>query len=360
MSETSRSPASQTWAEQATQHLPQSRAKNTRPAPPVSPNRPAEPPAKRRAIQTINESELAKLRTQISELADKLAQQTTEIAQLRSLLMNLTDRTEPQESNPVNASTALHPYITPPPPTPQKPVRHANLAQWKERTPPQNPLHRNSSQQYIIDIPIPRNEQRSGQIVVDAVNQQLAKTPDVSPETRIAAVLYSKNGRPILLAAPTIAASKLASLLPVIFTAIFGRGEQFIPGHPDRQQFRLKLNGVPTKGPDNKPLNPLEVVQKVWNSFQPPRNPNMVLGQRPHWLGQPDQLAQKTHASIMIPFRNKEDAILFLQYRDFLVYGEQCRASPYTDTRPPRQTTRTHPPDPGAPPPEPDAPEMQT
>ena len=177
-------------------------------------------------------------------------------------------------------------------------------------------------------------------MLVDAINGALEKaTQDLN--TRVVCVLYSKNGRPIAVAAESTTAEALITHRTTILKTITGYWEP-AAAWVDNQQFRVKLNGVPTKGPGKEPLSPANILDQITKTWGPAKQ--ALLAQPPTWISPANKPDQKTHSSIVIPFKSQQDAIDFLQYRDFLVFGERCRASVYSEHPPPRQPSSKHTP----------------
>ena len=182
------------------------------------------------------------------------------------------------------------------------------------------------------------------QMLVDFINGTLEMATQDS-NIRIAGMLYLKNGRPITVAAESTTAEALIPHRTTILRTITGIWEP-VAAWVDDQQFRVKLNGVPTKGLDKEPLSPSDIVNQVANTWGPAKQ--ALLAQPPSWISPANKLDQKTCSSIIIPFKSQQDALNFLQYRDFLVFGERCRASIYVEHPPPRQpsskrTPHAHP-----------------
>ena len=214
----------------------------------------------------------------------------------------------------------------------QKACRPPRL--WKNHTPPLNPLHRNSTRRLIIDTPIPQDNHRIGRAVVEDINNRLLeKTKD--EKICVDAVLYSRTGRPVIIAAMTTDAEALLPHRHLIMETITGRQGK-TRAYVDRPQFRVKLNGVPTKDPAGKPLTAavvLNYISGIWARYND-MEINWKLDHQPSWITPPEELAKKSHSTIVIPFNDKETATKFYRYKDFLVFGERCRTSLYTDHPP--------------------------
>jgi len=195
----------------------------------------------------------------------------------------------------------------------------------------------------------PPTHRHSGLAVVEAVNNLLCQS-STDPNTRIDAILYSKNGRPIVIASRSTSAEQLCPHANTIFKAVFGRVEN-VNAYPDYQQFRVKLNSVPTTDSTNKPLSANNVLDHITATANIPGLQSFKLAQPATWIVSEDKLKQRPRSTIVIPFRSREEATQFHKYRDFLVYGERCRTSLYTNHPPhvhaPCQTTNHTPSAPG-------------
>ena len=270
---------------------------------------------------------VAELRAQITDLTAKLNKQEQAISHLFSLL----------------AKSSMHPEHTKPPPAPAP--THADATRGKStntkptqpacqqrESPPLNPLHRNSDRRLIIDKVIPPMHQRSGLTIVEAVNSLLGQL-SADPNTHIDAILYSKNGRPIVIASKSTSAERLHPHANNIFKAIFGRTEN-VNAYPDYQQFRVKLNSVPTTDSTGEPLSANNVLDHITATASIPGLPSFKLAQPATWIVPEDKLKQRPRSTIVIPFQSREEATQFHKYRDFIVHGERCRTSLYTNHPP--------------------------
>lgn len=129
----------------------------------------------KRVADASTDTELALLRA-ITELGDRLTQQTDKLNSLRTVVSSLVDRRAQIGSTKSFGGAALH-SRTPDIPRrapirsattitnllPTKPRTVSNATEstvpkaWKQRDPPLNPLHRNSPRRLIIDHIVPRN-----------------------------------------------------------------------------------------------------------------------------------------------------------------------------------------------------------
>jgi len=332
-----------TWARHIAK-LPSQTPKNSHPVPAMpkdacrtTPEGHTAPPANKTTV-----TELAHLRVEISKLAEKLAQQSVlrslvnKFAERRSTLGVLKGASHEAQSTPITSTTTPIPLIQHEPAPQVKPRKLPRAL--KTRTSPVNPLHRNSPRRLVIDHPIPRSSQRSGQMLVDAISSALEKATQDS-NTRVVCMIYSKNGRPVAIAAESTTAEALIPHRTAILKAITGTWEP-VTAWVDNQQFRVKLNGVPTKGPDKEPLSLANILNQIANTWEPAKK--ALLAQPPSWISPANKLDQKTHSSIVIPFASQQDAIDFLQYRGFQVFGERCRASIFSEHPPRRQPSIKH------------------
>jgi len=324
---------------------------------------PTPPPAAKRRLDTV---EVSALQKQIAALADQLAKQAEEITRLQRAVSDLTEaqthKIQPPTTAPPNMPAqnnneqskgnpepaCLAPSAQPKhAPHQQKACRPPRL--WKNHTPPLNPLHRNSTRRLIIDTPIPQDNHRIGRAVVEDINNRLLeKTKD--EKICVDAVLYSRTGRPVIIAAMTTDAEALLPHRHLIMETITGRQGK-TRAYVDRPQFRVKLNGVPTKDPAGKPLTAavvLNYISGIWARYND-MEINWKLDHQPSWITPPEELAKKSHSTIVIPFNDKETATKFYRYKDFLVFGERCRTSLYTDHPPKNRSIHKqdeHPPRP--------------
>ena len=292
-------------------------------------------------------TELAHIRAAISKLAERIAEQSRELAALCSLLDKVAERqptlNAPKAAAHLAQSASIAPTMTPIP-TQHKPAPHAKARQpppaWKTRNrPDDNPLHRNSPRRLIIDYLIPRSSQHPGQMLVESINTQIGRITKNS-DIRVAGVLYSKKGRPIVIAADGTTAEALIPYSQTILGAIGhwgskGSGRAWV----DHQQFRVKLNGVPTKNALHVPVKPDDILNHI-TTWGPAKQADLAAP--PRWIK--PNTRNLTHSTIVIPFKSKEDAKNFLQHRDFLVLGELCHASIYSEQPPPCKPSRAHTP----------------
>lgn len=271
-----------------------------------------------------------------------MAEQAKELTLLRDLVTKLAAPHVP------SASSKDPPNTRASEPTPsQQHVNHASIASvglkktpdaWKTRDSPDNPLLRNSHRRLIIDHPVPRKDRPPSQATLLAINSAL-KSITTTPNLRVICVLYSKLGRPIIIASESTPAKELVQHRSIILQTIIGK-HQAVQAWVDGQQFRVKLNGVPTHDHDNKPISPVQICQHLIQTKQ--MEPSVLLAQPPEWIGATDKRAQKSHSSIVLPFLRQSDAIKFHHTRKYLVLGELCRTSVYTDQPPPKRKLSSH------------------
>jgi len=283
---------------------------------------PSPPPAAKRRID--DNTEVSLLRKQIAELADKLEKQAEEISRLQSAFSNLTE-TQTHNKKPLTPTEPA-----PAPPTP--PVKPEHIPQqWKVRT-PSHPIHRNNAEsRLLLDIIIPRDKQAKGQAVTKKVNDllKLTKAPVMAH-----AVLYSKKGRPIVISSNAEALSHQAHL---VYEGIFGEPPSpQLRAYPDHQQYRVKLNSIPTMSlQSGHPISPDLVLKFLLI-------PEQDLACPAHWL-RPAYKPLKESGTIVLPFRSREAALQFHRQHDYLIFGTHCRTSLYTDN-PPKTHRKPAPP----------------
>jgi hypothetical protein len=208
--------------------------------------------------------------------------------------------------------------------------------QWKLRT-PSHPIHRNNAEsRLLLDIIIPHDKQAKGQAVVNWVNKLLHTSRIYG--AWIDAILYSTKGRPIVITSEITKAEALGPHARLIYEGIFGEAPPaHLPLHtyPDQQQYRVKLNNVPTRDlQDHNLIHPERVLH--------------CLGIKPedlvcpaHWLTLANR-PRKENGTIVIPFRSREEALQVHKHHNFLFLGELCCTSLYTDN-PPKPRTSNNP-----------------
>src|ERR1700733_5442855 len=282
---------------------------------------PTPPPAAKRRLED-NTEEVAALREQISELADKLGKQAEEISQLRKAVSNLTEAqtrsnkkpltpAAPEQSRKNPEPTKAHP---PPPAKPEHIPSHPI---------PQNPLHRYSDRRLILNPAIPKEKQKSGGQIVNEINQDIRNR---NRSACIDAIVYSRNGRPIVIASKGWKAEDLLPHTDIIAKRCYSSSSGVV-AYPDRQLFWVKLNGVPAMDQYGSPVPVDQIVKHLGDS-----NDILIpLHVRPTWI---KPLCRQTHSTIVFSFCSREDATAFLRYRDFLVSGERCRATEYKNHPP--------------------------
>ena len=280
---------------------------------------------------------ISDIRAHVSAQAALLCEQSKEIAHLRNLIkdlssqsttpsphatMHMTPPKAPKEARIPNPSPRNDPL-----PAPKLPHRNR---QWKECAPPQNPLRRYSDRRLILDKALPTEKQRSGQRIVDLINIEIAQR-NGHQDTSIDAMVYSRNGRPIAIASKGLKAEELLPHTDIIAKMCYDSPSGVV-AYPDRQLFRVKLNGVRTRDQYKQDIPIDQILKHLGEANDVP----LPLHDPPTWI---KPVTQQTHSTLVFSFRSREDATAFLSYRDFIVSGERCRASAYKD-HPPTDTRR--------------------
>lgn len=223
----------------------------------------------------------------------------------------------------------------PKPISPKKKETKAAQSNPFSRATPTRPTQRNHPSRLIMNLSPEVNAKNiaPGNILKHRINNTLTEL-GIEKHIRVKGVIMSvEKAKPIVIAADTCTAADLntPSIIGVIASAIRNNDEMEDESYAreDMTWFQIRIDNVPTKDHTDEIFDPQSIRQILNESL----DMEMDLACEPRWLIKQDQIETRYRGSVLLSFKNEEQARKVLKSKTALFDGAPVRFNIFEERR---------------------------